>query len=432
MEGFISGRLQVKLDALSPDSTADSLERIELQKKYEKSAWLAKAASRGLRLQIATHTLKGIHPDAKGTSLNLVAPFCTEGHLIGTHSLNGAVKDDVVGNAADLDVFKFLQLEHNGCSLLTRFVQQDPALLRALSEDPIQALGWAQAFASILEGKGDAASHTFAKQIYFPVDDGTYHLLAPLFPTTLVHVLHLRLQEGRFSEASKAARLASRQNHDHPHGYCNHLNMVVRSMGGSKPQNISQLNSERGGANHLLASVPPVWENQGIKLPLQVGSVFDKRGAIGRDRKLYKISRVLSSFLQKVADASSNIHIRNKRAQLVESIVFRVLDLATELQCNDGGWSAQPECNLSWSQKQWLDPDAVESAQLAHLAQAALQGPEASVAPHNPIEATEWREQVAEDFANWLNSQISSEKAPMFDDESPALEWKHTFLKALP
>jgi CRISPR-associated protein Csy1 len=290
-----------------------------------------------------------------------------------------------------------------------------------LSEDADQAAQWAQAFAGIVKGQDNAASHTLAKQLYFPIANGGYHLLAPLFPTALVHGVHLRLQEDRFSEASKAARTAKRVQQGHPHGYCDYPDMAVRNMGGSKPQNISQLNSERGGVNHLLASVPPVWKDQGLQPPLRVASVFDKRGVIGRDRTVYFIAKALRPFLQSVVDVDNNMHIREKRAELVQAIIDRVLDIATALQCLPAGWSAQPTCTLSWAQKQWLDVDALEVAQEAHA-----QSQDSTLVP--PA-ATEWRARVAEDFARWLNATISTPKTPMGDDEF--VEWKHTFLEAL-
>lgn len=422
VDGFIQERLQLKLDKLKDDdSEAAASKRLDLQQAHAREVWLADAAKRVARIQLATHTLKAIHPAARGTSLYVDALTCTDTHFLGTHSLQAQRADDVVGDAAALDVFKFLKLEHQGQSLLVRLSQKDSAILKAFSDDADQATQWAQAFAGIVEGKDDAASHTLAKQLYFPLAEGGYHLLAPLFPTALVHGGHMRLQEDRFSDAAKAARNAKRSQQMHPHGYRDYPDMAVRNMGGSKPQNISQLNSERGGANHLLASVPPVWKDQGLQAPLRVTSVFDKRGVIGRDRAVYFIVKALRQFLVSVVDVDNNIHIREKRAELVQAIIDRVLDIATALQCLPAGWSAQPACKLSWVQKQWLDVDALPAAQEAYA-----QSQDSTLAPP---EATDWRELVAEDFARWLNATISTPKTPMGDSEY--VEWKHMFLEAL-
>lgn len=428
VDGFIQERLQLKLDKLKGDDDEVQAQRLSLQQAHVRATWLADAAKRVPQIQLASHTLKPIHPDARGTNLYLDQPVCTNVNIVGTHTLQGQRADDVVGNAAALDVFKFLKLQYNGQGLLARLSRKNSATLHALSSDLQEATQWAQAFAGIMDGKGGAASHTLAKQLYFPLPDDGYHLLAPLFPTALVHGVHTHLQEARFSDAAKAARVARRAKEAHAHGYCDYPGMAVRNMGGSKPQNISQLNSERGGANYLLASVPPVWKGQGTQPPLRVPSVFDKRGVIGRDRTVYLIAKALRPFLESVADLDTNMHIRAKRAELVLAIIDRVLDIATELQCLTGGWSADPACKLSWAQKQWLDGDALEAAQASHETQSAVMttATSAFAAP----EATEWRDKVAEDFARWLNATLSTDKIHMGDAEF--IDWKHTFLEVLP
>jgi len=428
VDGFIQERLQLKLDKLKGDEAEVQAQRLSLQQAHVRETWLADAAKRVSQIQLASHTLKPIHPDARGTNLYVDQPVCTDANVVGTHTVQAQRADDVVGNAAALDVFKFLKLQHKSQSMLARLSCKDDTALHALSSDLQEATQWAQAFAGIVDGKGGAASHTFAKQLYFPLSDDGYHLLAPLFPTALVHCVHTHLQEARFSDNAKAARAARRAKEQHAHGYCDYPGMAVRNMGGSKPQNISQLNSERGGANYLLPSVPPVWKDQGMQPPLRVASVFDKRGVIGRDRPVYLIAKALRLFLETGADVDNNMHIREKRAELVQAIIDRVLDIATELQCLSGGWSAGPACKLSWSQKQWLDADALEAAQTAYEAQAAVMGAaDSALAVPEP---TEWREKVAEDFARWLNATISTDKIRMGDAEY--VEWKHTFLEVLP
>jgi CRISPR-associated protein Csy1 len=428
VDGFIQERLQLKLDKLKGDDDEVQAQRLALHQAHVRETWLADAAKRVPQIQLASHTLKPIHPDARGTNLYVDQPVCTDTNVVGTHTLQGQRTDDVVGNAAALDVFKFLKLQHKGQSMLTRLSRKDGAALHALSSDTQGATQWAQAFAGIVDGKGGAASHTLAKQLYFPLPDDGYHLLAPLFPTALVHGVHSHLQEARFSDAAKAARASRRAKEPHAHGYCDYPGMAVRNMGGSKPQNISQLNSERGGANYLLASVPPVWKDQGTQPPLRVTSVFDMRGGIGRDRTVYLIAKALRPFLESVADVDNNMHIRAKRAELVQAIIDRVLDIATELQCLNGGWSADPACKLSWSQKQWLDANALEAAQAAYEAQLTAKG--AAIGALAAPEATEWRDKVAEDFARWLNATLSTDKIRMGDAEF--VEWKHTFLEVLP
>ncbi|MDP2369601.1 type I-F CRISPR-associated protein Csy1 [Rhodoferax sp.] len=406
VENFIQERLQLKLDKLG-DNEDDKRQR--LRDEHQREVWLADAARRVAQIQLASHTLKPLNPDARGTNVYLSEPFCTDAALVGTHVLGVDRADDVVGNAAALDVFKFLKLPAGDKTLLARFLDDDPALLQALSADTPKAQAWAAAFAGIVDSKSAVASHTLGKQLYFPLPDGSYHLLAPLFPTALVHRLHTTLQEDRFSDAAKAARAARKVEEDHPHGYREYLNMVVQNFGGSKPQNISQLNSERGGANHLLASVPPVWQSQGIKPPLRMVSVFAKGGPVARDADLRYLTKVLRKFLVKVID-HNNMAIKAKRLELVQQIIDTVLAIAAPIQCLPGGWSQLGDCRLSVSEKRWLDAGTVDDA-------------------HAETPPDDWQDEVSERFGNWLNAALSTDKTLMGDAEF--LEWKHQFKEAL-
>lgn len=57
-----------------------------------------------------------------------------------------------------------------------------------------------------------------------------------------------------------------------------YTNVAVQQLGGTKPQNISQLNSERRGNKGLLASLPPVWRSIELKPLLGSESLFPRYG----------------------------------------------------------------------------------------------------------------------------------------------------------
>src|SRR5690606_26654422 len=99
--GFVSERLKAKLESLKPD---DAEKRAELMATHEPSTWIADAARRAAQIQLATHTLKPLHPDARGTNLHASEFIEDVPELVGTHSLQGRLVSDVVGNAAALDV----------------------------------------------------------------------------------------------------------------------------------------------------------------------------------------------------------------------------------------------------------------------------------------------------------------------------------------
>ncbi|MCB1803758.1 MAG: type I-F CRISPR-associated protein Csy1 [Candidatus Competibacteraceae bacterium] len=401
MQAFVKERLQAKLDKLRED---DHEKRQELQAAYQLPNWLADAARRVSQIQLATHTLKPLHPDARGTNIHVKnASTQDEQYLIGTHSLSGQYDDDVVGNAAALDVFKFLKLSHGGKTLLERVLDADPSIQAALSDDQEQARQWLQAFAGITQSKTDPASHTLAKQMYFPLpEEGAYHLLAPLFPTSLVHAVHTTIREDRFGEAAKAAREARFNEQAWQEGYREYPNLAIQKFGGTKPQNISQLNSERYGENWLLPSLPPVWRSVEIKAPLNIESVFGRW--LLRRRTIFRLMKTLREFLRKTTH--NNKAIRQTRADLVARICDEVLAFAAELRELPPGWSAQPECKLDENEALWLDQRRQRTDE--EFRKKLIWG--------------DWQGEVCARFGHWLNTGLETKRTPMGADEFQ--QWK--------
>ncbi len=393
---FIHIRLQAKLDKLKPD---EHDKRQQLLDAHRPHAWLADAAYRVGQLQLATHTLKPIHPDARGSNLHAPPQRQDLPGLVSSHCLGGSWDDDVVGNSAALDVFKFLKLEHEGKTLLQRMLEEDAALLEALSEDVALASEWRGAFAGITQSRGTPASHTLAKQVYFPLPDGGYHLLAPLFPTSLVHRVQQGMREDRYGEAAKAAREAWRAKAPSEHGYCEYPNLAIQNFGGTKPQNISQLNSERYGENWLLASLPPQWQSTDLRPPLRSDSVFDF--LYRNDKGLRSSVAEMQHFLR--VTAHNNWQIRRKRARLLGDIADEFHQYAARLlEANRSGelaagWSTHAECRLHESEQRWLD---------------LLWEQEDSDFKHS------WPEQVSQRFGNWLNKVLDHDTLRLSDAEA--------------
>ncbi|MBI4742773.1 MAG: type I-F CRISPR-associated protein Csy1 [Betaproteobacteria bacterium] len=400
--GFLQDRLQPKLEKLKAD---DDEARQKLIAEHQPATWIADAARRVGQIQQVTHAIKFTHPSADGSSLSSPGNPAADTLELGSHSLAGEWSADVVGNAAALDVYKFLRLSVDGRTLLDRAIAHNPALAEALSDDASLAAEWLAAFAALPEAKGGPSSHKLAKQLYWPLDDGGYHLLAPLLSSPLAHAVHKRIAEDRFSDAAKAARDARRANKPHPHGYRDYPNFAIQSFGGSKPQNISQLNSERRGENYLLASAPPVWESPALRPPLKTDTVFS--GYFGRRTEVRRLVGVLKGFLLRVADAGTNIRIRDTRAELVADLCGEALHMAAELRnFMEAGWSAQADCQLNLAEQCWLDP-------------ARALGDEDFAARYR---RGDWKDEVCLRFANWLNAALKTDKTLLGGPE--ALVWQ--------
>ena len=389
ISAFLAERLSSKLDKLDPDDP----KRQELLQQFQPTTWLEDAARRAGQIQAVTHSLKPIHPDAKGTNLYCPPAALAAVPVVGSHCLGDDFAGDVVGNAAALDVYKFLKLEHEGQTLLALAATGDADLAHALSGDPAQAQAWMAAFASLTAPRGQLASHTLAKQLYWPVDtdvhaDASYHLLAPLYASSLAHKVFDALQDDRFSDEAKAAREARKAGLYSDRPVREYRDMAVQQLGGTKPQNISQLNSERRGNNHLLASLPPVWQSVAVKPLLNTGSMFHR---YSRRPLVRQHVKALVDFLK--TDPNPNQATCDQRAGYVDSLLDEFFQFTAELRELEPGWSQHTDCDLSMAQAHWLDPVGAE--------------------PPVPVDLADV---ISRDFAGWLNAQLHA-ALPVGDPE---------------
>lgn len=390
---FLQQRLTTKVEKLAEDDP----KRAELQAQYQPAVWLEDAARRVGQIQAVTHSLKPIHPDAKGSSFYREPTSLPPLDELGSHALGDAFDADVVGNAAALDVYKFLKLTHQGQSLLGLAMQDDVDLGAALSDDTAQAKAWMAAFAGLSEARGRLSSHTLAKQLYWPVgdnphDDTGYHLLAPLYPTSLVHRVYQTLQDDRFSEEAKAAREARKTGHWHEQPVREYPHLAIQNRGGSNKQNIGQLNVVRGGRSFLLASLPPLWRSAAVRPVLGTVSLFK----VFRHRpETRRLTQLLRRFLE--GDPASNLATRTQRDEGVEALLEELMLFTAEQQTLEPGWSIDPQCELPATHRVWLDPDGGS----------------------DPV--PDLIDSLAQDFANWLNHELR-DPLPMGDPEY--LHWR--------
>ena len=410
--GFLQERMQAKLDKLKPDDP----QRGEVLASFAHDVWLASAAKRVEQIQAVTHSLKPIHPDARGTNLYVEPRTLPPLAELGSHALGERFVGDVVGNAAALDVYKMLKLEVNGRSLLTALLAQDADALAALHTDPAQAQALRDAFVSLTQPRAEGpSSHTLAKQLYWltgtdACDDAHYTLLAPLYATSLAHAVHAQVQEDRFGEANKAARQARRERKVHDGVFHDYPGLAVQNMGGTKPQNISQLNSERRGMNYLLSSLPPKWKVNAQRFPTHADSVFtryfDSRPLVRQTVKTLR--RYLESNPNPVKDT------RDHRKELVDMLVDEMVNMAAELQhALPPGWTLDdPRFSaLNEDEQTWLDALRAELPEEDDFANRWL--------------AMEWPDAIGTRFGNWLNARLEG-KLSFSDIEFRA--WKKELL----
>lgn len=375
----------------------------EVAKRYEYEAWLADAVRRVSQIQAVTHVLKATHPDARGSSLHITPTTLPDHVEVGSHQLGADYALDVVGNAAALDVFKLLKQEVDDRSLLDWMHDDDIDLKRALHPDAETATEWMQAFSSLVRNTGEIQSHETAKQVYWlvgddPSDNDNFQLLQPMFSSSLEHVVHADIQDARFGDNNKSARKAKRNKEPSEVPYRDYRNLVARKLGGTKPQNISQLNSERGGVNYLLASLPPTWEQSHTPQISNHGHFWN---AFRWQSTAKHLLRELTVFLK--SEPPANMVTRRRREGMEQALGASLASFADKIHAtHEPGWTREEDCQLPPCLKLWLDPGRLDLPARTNDPQAQ-QEDEAFKADYH---LGDWPDDVAGQFANWLNGQL--------------------------
>lgn len=424
---FVADRLATKLEAFDKDATkqrsnvepANAFEleqklkekRAELLAHYQPENWLTDAANRAGQISMVTHAPKYTHSDTKGMGVLLhpdKAATEADSHAYLHSQAIAELEPDVVGNAAALDVARLLQQESNGQLLLTEVASGESATLKELAVNDQQYQLWLQGFKAALQDK-ELKSGQLSKQLYFPVADG-YHLISPLYASSLNQKLYDKLTHSFYSESAKNIREARKKGKYCADDSVRFPNIAVQSFGGTKPQNISQLNTRRYGRSFLLSSQPPTWDTK-TSIPSGNKHAFWRQ----YDRRAWRTAKNLRTYLERIAKRTSTVERRDRRAALVDELIDILLICAAEIQQLHAqrGWSATTD--LSTAEQLWLDPYRAELDE--EFEKQRVQN--------------DWQNVIARQFATWLNSRLSYKSRLVGFGDAEFHEWNRLLEKKL-
>lgn len=343
----------------------------EIESDYSTLVWVANAAQRASQLSLVSHPAKFSHPDARATPVLFAGEYKADGFL---RSGNAHAGQDVVGNAAALDVYAFLSLPlEDGNTVLQHFEAQTQQLKGLLGADEDTFQTWRQSFLQIKNNAEGNKTHPNVKQVYFPVK-GDYHLLSVLYPSGLMTEHRERLRSMKFSEATKLARDARKKGQFHAQDFADMAGMLTQHFGGTKPQNVSKLNSNNGGEAWLLPCFPPELDSRYIRLPK---TDFFKT-LYSKDKDLQDLLAGLHKLF--AIEDYTNLAIRERRKRLMAQVFEWVLERAMRLQLQPAAWSMAQGFDLPLAQQLWLDAAFLEQR-----------------AAHET-----WQEDIAEAVINWF------------------------------
>jgi CRISPR-associated protein Csy1 len=320
---------------------------------------------------MVSHPGKFSHPSAKTSSIIASCKRQSDG-LLRTGNVDAEL--DVFGNAAALDVFKFLMLPlQNGKSVLQNLEDNTLEIQQQLS---LKEFSFEELREDLLAIKQNSESGEKTaeriKQVYFPVN-GDYHLLSILTPSGLMFKLKERINDIRFSDQAKQARERKRKNELDKQGYSEIYDLTVIGFGGTKPQNISVLNNQNYGQAYLLQSLPPRLQSRTIHPP--------KRSFFTNTLNPWHYQESFQSFHKLIAVDYNNINIREGRDKLIQFIILQVIERMWMIRQLQAGWSeGDTYKKLPVWQKHWLD----------------------EIYANERDNSDNWLEKVTDDLARWF------------------------------
>lgn len=394
----ISDFLNDKIESRMKGSKGKGIDEEVLKRNLSFDNWITNAPKRGAKnkLQSATHILKGIHSSAQGTNLFCNPDDLPKNGLIGSYLLGkNYEKDFFAKNIAPLtDICQVFSLTYKGQRFDETLLNGNREAYAILSDNPDLAIELRKEFLFILSpGIQTRSSDTLAKQVFWlcgddPCEDSQFHLLLPLFESSLVQKMFDQIYNDLFGEVAKEARNAKRKKEYSDAKIHEYPNLAVRKIGGSNTQNISPLNKRREGKNYLLCSAPPTWKESQVFLPTRTNSLFSY---IGKRPSIKTLIQNLKKFLE--SDPPPNMKTRIRREDLVGQIVGEIFQYIEEIhEAIYPGWSDNSECRLSKAEKFFLDPSGKEK-------------------PY-----PDWQQKISQKFASWLNSELG-QSLPMGDEE---------------
>ena len=350
IQNFLNERkelwLKDRLKKAENDSVISELQG-QADDKFSLKEWLPDAAKRVTQLSMVSHPSKFSHPSAKTSSVIAQAKQINDGYL---RSGNVSYPLDVFGNAAAMDVFKFLSLPlTEKLTVLDGFERQEESLKTLLVGADLDFETLGTEFLKIKATDTSVKTDHLVKQVYFPIEQAEYHLLSVLTPSGLITRLKQSIDTIRFSEETKQAKELRRKNEHHEIGYADIFDLTITAYGGTQPQNVSVLNSQNAGRAYLLSSCPPMLEKRAIRLPKT--DFF----AQCLYRKNYQESFIqLHKFMQ--LDLN-NDDIRTAIRNIIQFVIDQILVLASKTrEYSTEGWSNQDYyASLPKLQRIWLD-----------------------------------------------------------------------------
>lgn len=355
--------------------------------EHTAATWLDWAAEKAANVSLATHVAKLTNSSVSATNI-LDSINCTDSRFLTTSILKKRAVDGAYGNAALAPIATLLQLNDGKKNLAHYVLERDFKAFRAFTRDERQIGQWIDGFLEALDSSAKT-SHYLAKQIYFPINDESYHLLLPLKSSSLAQGLFEKFQlfyskeQKKIRDQRKAGMYSSEIAVRYPQ-------KAVLRVTASQHQNASALNGKRSGRLNLLPSLAPKWKST-LKPPTKGMSLFQDSVSYRTKDRIAEFQR----FLLLVKTRKMNVN--NPRLHKIllshlDAIIEALFNYVLNIQNleNQAGWST--ESKLKLSHQLWLDPNRLDE--------------EFQEQRRN----NDWQQEITKDFSAWLRHRLKHKK----------------------
>ena len=363
----------------------------------------------GKRIVKATHVLKFTHSSSNSDAFLLEKKSLD--NVLSTASIKKELDIDIAhNNGALISVSRFLALKLNNKMIFDLIIDEEFSFLDAFKKNSKDLELWKTGFKNLIE-KRTIKTLDKVKQIYFPVENcaknSIYHLLSPLFASSLQEEIKKSIVDRRFLDENK--KIENQKNKENPlYYYKNSVsfpNIAVQIFGGEHPKNVSMLNANRSGKAYLFSSLPPTWESS-LKAPIFNESVFETM-----PYNIYIKDNIdyLIEFLIRFETVDLSIKDPKRLKHLnrwVTNIIEEVIAHFGAIQNLEKNWSKLDGIKLKKEHQALLDPYRDDKEFQGYFL------------------SNVWQECVCQDFAQWLNNKLKAENKKFTPQIEHTKMWK--------
>lgn len=303
--------------------------------------WLMGTVDNCQKCHMATHVGKFTSPFTK---VVLMDSSKSEREDVVLTSNTNSVADIVYSSAAYMGAAKFLLMPmEDGRTVLYHLVNQTQAIKKEVESFNIPFQDLCEMACQVQSALIPSETDGKLKQVYFPIAPGEYHLLTILPASALLETLNIRIRKLR----QKMWKCRKEKGESGEQEFSSLPNCVTIAFGGTKPQNISALNSEMGGKAYLLPSLPPWLISKSVRYPHR-DFFYESIPQKECDPHLKHLDTLFKT-------GWNNLKIREGIQRTVDSIVDLVLGYASILQDDEGWIGRMGRKKLPKGQTIWLD-----------------------------------------------------------------------------